>query len=298
MNPIFGRGLALQFRLFIAVLLSVTLIVADARFHLFSGARLYLDSVVSPLIYLADSPRQLADGVSEQLQSRSQLLEENHKLEQQLFLLRSDLLRLSQMSQENERLRGLLGSPVQADSRKMVAEILAVDSDPFIHQVVIDRGERNGVFEGQPVVNDLGVVGQVISVGKTTSRVLLITDLSHALPVRVMRNDIRAIASGTGSLDELTLKNIPRSADLQQGDMLVTSGLGGRFPMGYPVAVVTRFSFEEGNPFAKVMARPLASLDRLRYLLLLWPDATVPSGPEHMGVMGLDKAIHAGEEKE
>ena len=112
MNPIFGRGLSLQLRLFVAVLLSVAGIVADARFHLFSGVRIYMDSIVSPLIYLADSPRQLADGVSEQLQSRSQLLDENHKLEQQLFLLRSDLLRLSQMSQENERLRGLLGSPV------------------------------------------------------------------------------------------------------------------------------------------------------------------------------------------
>ena len=283
MNPIFGRGLSLQLRLFVAVLLSVAGIVADARFHLFSDVRIYMDSMVSPLLYLADSPRQLADGVSEQLQSRSQLLDENQKLEQQLFLLRSDLLRLNQVTQENERLRGLLGSPIQADSRKMVAEILAVDSDPFIHQVVIDRGERNGVFEGQPVVNDLGVVGQVVSVGKTTSRVLLITDLSHAVPVRVMRNDIRAIASGSGNLDELTLKNIPRSADLQEGDMLVTSGLGGRFPMGYPVAQITKFSYEEGKAFVEVKARPLAALDRLRYLLLLWPApiseaAVVPTG--------------------
>lgn len=271
MNPIFGRGLSLQLRLFLAVLLSVAGIVADARFHMFNGVRIYLDSVVSPLIYLADTPRQLADGVNEQLQSRSQLQESNQKLEEQLFLLRSDLLRLNQLTQENERLRGLLGSPVQLDSRKMVAEILAVDSDPFVHKVIIDRGERNGVYEGQPVVNDQGVVGQVVSVAKTTSRVLLITDLSHALPVRVMRNDIRAIASGSGSLDELNLKNIPRSADLQQGDLLVTSGLGGRFPMGYPVAKITRFSYEEGKPFAEVKAEPLAALDRLRYLLLLWP---------------------------
>lgn len=271
MNPIFGRGLSLQLRLFLAVLLSVAGIVADARFHLFNGVRIYMDSVVSPLIYLADTPRQLADGVNEQLQSRSQLQESNQKLEEQLFLLRSDLLRLNQLTQENERLRGLLGSPIQGDSRKMVAEILAVDSDPFVHKVIIDRGERNGVYEGQPVVNDQGVVGQVVSVAKTTSRVLLITDLSHALPVRVMRNDIRAIASGSGSLDELNLKNIPRSADLQQGDLLVTSGLGGRFPMGYPVAKITRFSYEEGKPFAEVKAQPLAALDRLRYLLLLWP---------------------------
>ena len=287
MNSIFSRGPSLQIRLFCAVLVSLASIVADARLHLFDGVRVYLDSLVSPLIYLANSPRQLADNLGSQLQSRSSLIDENKKLEQQLFLLRSDLLRLKQVTQENERLRELLSSPVRKDSRKMVAEILAVDSDPFVHQVVIDRGERNGVFNGQPVVNDSGVVGQVISVGKTTSRVLLISDVSHGIPVRVLRTEMRAIASGTGNLDELELKNIPRSADIKKGDQLITSGLG------YPVAVVTSFSFEEGNPFAKVMARPLASLDRLRYLLLLWPDATVPSGPEHMGIIGLDKAINA-----
>lgn len=272
MNPIFSRGLPLQFRLIVSVLLSIVCIVADARFHLFSGVRVYLDSLASPLIYLADTPRQLADDLSVQLQSRSSLQEENKRLEQQLFLLRSNLLRLNQVEQENARLRNLLDSPVRADSRKMVAEILSVDSDPFVHMVVIDRGQRNGVFEGQPVVNDQGVVGQVVSVGKTTSRVLLITDVSHGLPVRVMRNDIRAIASGSGNLDELILKNIPRSADIQPGDLLVTSGLGGRFPMGYPVARIKRFSYEEGKPFAEVRAEPLASLDRLRYLLLLWPE--------------------------
>lgn len=293
MNSIFSRGPSLQIRLFCAVLFSLASIVADARLHLFDSVRVYLDSLVSPLIYLANSPRQLADSLGTQLRSRSSLIDDNKKLEQQLFLLRSDLLRLKQVTQENERLRELLSSPVRKDSRKMVAEILAVDSDPFVHQVVIDRGERNGVFDGQPVVNDSGVVGQVVSVGKTTSRVLLISDASHGIPVRVLRTEMRAIASGTGNLDELELKNIPRSADIKKGDQLITSGLGGRFPMGYPVAVVTSFSFEEGNPFAKVMARPLASLDRLRYLLLLWPDATVPSGPEHMGIIGLDKAINA-----
>ena len=297
MNSMFSRGPSLQIRLFFAVLLSLASIVADARFHLFDGVRVYLDSLVSPLLYLANSPRQLADGLGDQLKSRTDLLDENQKLQQQLFLLRSDLLRFKQVAQENERLRELLSSPVRKDSRKMVVEILAVDSDPFVHQVVIDRGERNGVFHGQPVVNDSGVVGQVVSVSKTTSRVLLISDVSHAIPVRVMRTDMRAIASGTGNLDELELKNIPRSADLKAGDLLMTSGLGGRFPMGYPVATVTRFSYEEGNPFAKVMARPLAALDRLRYLLLLWPDATVPSGPEHMGMMGVEQALNDGESK-
>lgn len=271
MKPLFGRGPSLQLRLFFAVLVSVSCIVADARFHLFDSSRIYMNSLVSPLIYLANLPRQLVGGVKSQLRTRQSLVEENDQLQQQLFSLRGELLRLQQLTQENQRLHQLLGSPVNLDARKMVAQILAVDSDPFVHQVVIDKGTLSGVYDGQPVLNDQGIVGQVLSVGKTTSRVLLITDVSHALPVRIARNDIRAIASGTGNLDELELKNITRNADIQQGDLLVTSGLGGHFPMGYPVARITAFSYEEGKPFADVKAKPLAQLDRLRYLLLLWP---------------------------
>ncbi len=272
MKLLFGRGPSLQLRLFFAVLVSVACIVADARFHFFDGVRIYMNSLVSPLIYLANAPRQLADQLASQLRSRGELMADNQRLEQQLFLLRSDLLRLRQVTQENQHLRELLGSPVNLDSRKMAAQILSVDSDPFVHQVVIDKGTLSGVFDGQAVVNDQGVIGQVLSVGKTTSRVLLITDASHAVPVRVMRNDIRAIASGTGNLDELELKNIPRSADLQVGDILVSSGFGGHFPPGYPVGRITRFDYEEGKPFAEVKAEPLAALDRLRYLLLLWQE--------------------------
>jgi rod shape-determining protein MreD len=122
------------------------------------------------------------------------------------------------------------------------------------------------------VINDQGVIGQVLHVGSTTSRVLLITDSSHGIPVRVLRNDLRAIASGSGELDKLELRNLPRNTDVQVGDLLVTSGLGGRFPEGYPVATVTRSDYVEGKPFAQIEAKPLVALDRLRYLLLLWTD--------------------------
>lgn len=154
----------------------------------------------------------------------------------------------------------------------MVAELLSVDSDPFSHQVLINKGALDGVYNGQPVINDQGVVGQVLHVGSTTSRVLLITDSSHGIPVRVLRNDLRAIASGSGELDKLELRNLPRNTDVQVGDLLVTSGLGGRFPEGYPVATVTRSDYVEGKPFAQIEAKPLVALDRLRYLLLLWTD--------------------------
>ncbi|MDH1896354.1 rod shape-determining protein MreC [Aeromonas caviae] len=272
MKPIFGRGPSLQLRLFLAVIISVAAIVADSRFGVFSHVRVYLSSLVSPLQYIANAPGTLLDTMSTQVQTRADLIEQTKQQEQQLFTLRSRLLKMDQLEHENQRLRELLGSPVHKESRKMVAELLSVDSDPFSHQVLINKGALDGVYNGQPVINDQGVVGQVLHVGSTTSRVLLITDSSHGLPVRVLRNDLRAIASGSGELDKLELRNLPRNTDVQVGDLLVTSGLGGRFPEGYPVATVTRSDYVEGKPFAQIEAKPLVALDRLRYLLLLWTD--------------------------
>ena len=272
MKPIFGRGPSLQLRLFLAVIISVAAIVADSRFGVFTHVRVYLSSLVSPLQYIANAPGTLLDTMSTQVQTRSSLIEQTKQQEQQLLTLRSRLLKLAQLEHENQRLRELLGSPVHKESRKMVAELLSVDSDPFSHQVLINKGALDGVYNGQPVINDQGVVGQVLHVGSTTSRVLLITDSSHGIPVRVLRNDLRAIASGSGELDKLELRNLPRNTDVQVGDLLVTSGLGGRFPEGYPVATVTRSDYVEGKPFAQIEAKPLVALDRLRYLLLLWTD--------------------------
>lgn len=272
MKPIFGRGPSLQLRLFLAVIISVAAIVADSRFGVFSHVRVYLSSLVSPLQYIANAPGTLLDTMSTQVQTRADLIEQTKQQEQQLFTLRARLLKMDQLEHENQRLRELLGSPVHKESRKMVAELLSVDSDPFSHQVLINKGALDGVYNGQPVINDQGVVGQVLHVGSTTSRVLLITDSSHGIPVRVLRNDLRAIASGSGELDKLELRNLPRNTDVQVGDLLVTSGLGGRFPEGYPVATVTRSDYVEGKPFAQIEAKPLVALDRLRYLLLLWTD--------------------------
>ncbi|MEJ6112827.1 rod shape-determining protein MreC [Aeromonas salmonicida] len=272
MKPIFGRGPSLQLRLFLAVIISIAAIVADSRFGVFTHVRVYLSSLVSPLQYIANAPGIMLDTMSTQVQTRAGLIEQTKQQEQQLFTLRSRLLKMDHLEHENQRLRELLGSPVHKESRKMVAELLSVDSDPFSHQVLINKGALDGVYNGQPVINDQGVIGQVLHVGSTTSRVLLVTDSSHGIPVRVLRNDLRAIASGSGELDKLELRNLPRITDVQVGDLLVTSGLGGRFPEGYPVATVTRSDYVEGKPFAQVEAKPLVALDRLRYLLLLWTD--------------------------
>ena len=153
----------------------------------------------------------------------------------------------------------------------MVAEVMAIDSNPYKHQVMIDKGRTNGVYEGQPVINEKGIVGQISYVGAHNSRVLLLTDPTHAIPVQIVRNDIRVIVSGSGMMNRLQLDNIPSNMDIKQGDVLVTSGLGGVYPEGYPVGVVTSFSFDNRRPFAQVVAKPNVQFDRLRYLLLVWP---------------------------
>ena len=291
MKAIFGRGSALPIRLALAVLASLFLIVADGRYHSFTDAKLYLNTLVSPLQYLANSPRLMLDSASNQLMSNQTLLARSKQLENELFLLRDDLLRLNHLEQENKRLRDLLGSPVRRDTRRMVAEILAVDTDPFSHQVVIDKGALAGVFEGQPILNEQGVVGQVISVGKNTSRVLLITDTSHGIPVRVARNDMRAIASGSGQLDRLLLHNITRNTDIKEGDVLLSSGLAGRFPEGYPVGRVSHVGYETGQPFADIRVQPFAALDRVRYLLLLWPEPKLSEIDDAVATVEAQSAI-------
>ncbi|MGL4600458.1 MAG: rod shape-determining protein MreC [Plesiomonas sp.] len=279
MKPIFGRGPSLQLRLFLAIIASISLLIMDSRVITFSSVRSSLDTLVSPLHYLANSPRQLLDTLSERLETKDRLILENRALHQELQRKSSDLLMLSQFKHENKRLRELLGSPLRSDERKMVTQVLTADTDPYSHQVVIDKGSDQGVYIGQPVISDKGVVGQVISVGKISSRVLLISDATHAIPVQVLRNDIRVIASGTGRRDELQLEHIPSSTDIRAGDLLVTSGLGGRFPEGYPVGVVKSFEVDGQNAFAVVTATPTAQLERLRYLLLLWPNKSETTPP-------------------
>lgn len=270
MKPIFSRGPSLQLRLFLAVLAAIGLIIADSKLGVFMQIRTYMDTAVSPFYFLANGPRTLLDNMSERLATHQQLELENRALRQELLLKNSDLLLLGQFKQENARLRELLGSPLRQDEHKMVAQVISTDTDPYSDQVVIDKGTDHGVYEGQPVINDKGVVGQVIAVSRFTSRVLLICDVSHALPVQVLRNDIRVIAAGSGCTDDLQLEHLPNNIDIQVGDVLVTSGLGGRFPEGYPVAVVSSVKVDNQRAYTVIQAHPTAGLQRLRYLLLLW----------------------------
>ncbi|KGQ49867.1 rod shape-determining protein MreC [Gallibacterium anatis] len=271
MKPIFSKSPSLGVRLVFATLLSVILMFSDGQTRNLLQLRSLLETAVSWIYYLANTPRSLLDGVSDNLVDTNTLQIENKVLKDQLLEKNADLLLLDQLKVENQRLRLLLNSPLRHDEYKKIAEVLTAETDPYRQQVVINRGEKDGAYVGQPVIDEKGVVGQIISVGQNTSRILLISDVTHSIPLQVLRSDIRVIASGTGRADELVLDNVSRSADIEKGDLLVTSGLGHRFPEGYPVAIVESVSREGNNYFATVVAKPLASLERLRYLLLLWP---------------------------
>ncbi|WP_435237228.1 rod shape-determining protein MreC [Psychromonas sp. PT13] len=270
MKPIFTRGPSLLLRLSIMVVLAVALLIADNQYNLFSSVRIYLNSIVSPVQYIADAPQKLFSTLSENLMTREELKERNQKLEKENLHLKADRLLLTELENENKQMRKLLNSQYTFSNKRMITEVMSLRSDPFTHQLLIDKGAINGVYVGQPVINEEGVVGQVMQVGSTTSRVLLLVDASHGIPVRVQRNDVTALVHGSGAWNKLNVPFVQSNADLQEGDLLVTSGLGGRFPAGYPVATVTSFVYNEGAPYAEVTATPVAQLDRSRYLLLLW----------------------------
>ncbi|PJG82896.1 rod shape-determining protein MreC [Caviibacterium pharyngocola] len=271
MKPIFSKSPPLGIRLILAVIASVALILSDGQTNTMIKARSIMETAIGGLYYLANTPRTVLDGVSYNLVDTNKLQIENTVLREQLREKNADLLLLDQLKVENQRLRLLLNSPLRTDEYKKIAEVLTAETDIYRQQVVINQGEKDGAYVGQPIIDEKGVVGQIISVGNDTSRVLLLTDVTHSIPVQVLRNDVRVIASGTGRSDELTLDNVPRSVDIVKGDLLVTSGLGGRFLEGYPVAVVENISRDGKNYFATITAKPLASIERLRYVLLLWP---------------------------
>lgn len=232
--------------------------------------RMVLNSIVSPVQYLATMPEEVYLRLSENVRSRFQMREELSELRTSMLDMQGEMQRYQFLVRENERLRNLLASDAREDSLRMVAEVIAVDSDSYSHQVVVNKGTAHGVFIGQPVLDDQGVVGQVSSVGLTTARILLISDQSHAIPTRSERSGIRVVVQGVGDTSMLEVVHVPHSTELEVGDLLLSSGLGGVFPEGYPVGVIQSLDLDVSTAFAKVTARPVANLDRIRMLLLVW----------------------------
>ncbi len=256
--------------------LSVSLMVVDARFDYLEPVRSKLGMVLTPFYGLAEMPVRAWEGVRDQFSSRSELIAENERLKAESLLMQRRVQKLAALTEQNVRLRELLNSAALVDDKVLVSELIGVDPNPFTQRIMIDKGENDGVFVGQPVLDASGLMGQVVEVMPYTARVLLLTDTTHSIPVQVNRNGLRAIAVGTGNPERLELRYVADTADIKEGDLLVSSGLGQRFPAGYPVATVKEVIHDSGQPFAVVRAVPTAKMNRSRYVLLVFSDSRTP----------------------
>lgn len=258
---------------FLTSVLSVVLMFVDHRSDYLGQLRDGLGTAIHPLQLAINSPAAGLHWMQENLVLRNTLIAENATLRKQALVQAVQLQRMAALQAENRRFRALLDSRARIPDRITVGRILAVDMDPLRHRVVLDKGSPQGTHAGQVLLDANGVVGQVMRAQVYSSEAILITDPDHAVPVEVVRNGMRTIAVGTGKLDQLSLPFLTRNADVKAGDLLVTSGLGGRFPAGYPVGTVTSVDGSEGDAFLEVTAKPAASLDRLHEVLLVLPPA-------------------------
>lgn len=278
-KPLFERGPSLGTRMVLLAVLSVALMVLDHRQGHLETVRRALSVAVYPIRVLVDMPSTSFGWVREKLTERSRLVVENRELRVESLRQRARLQQLAALEAENARLRALMESPARLANRVQVAEILAVDLDPYRHRIAINRGEQAGVYIGQALLDADGIVGQVVRVNPLGAEAILISDPSHATPVELNRNGLRTVALGMGDVTRMDLPFLPNSADIRIGDLLTSSGLGDAFPAGYPVARVTRVERRPGESFARVEAEPTAALNRTRQVLLVWEGGEAEASP-------------------
>jgi rod shape-determining protein MreC len=269
-RPIIGRGPPLGAGFFFLAIASIALMVADHRGHYLDTAKLWMGVATQPFYTVVQAPFNFWSWLSGSFADRTRLREENAQLTEELRIARIKALQFEALYEENRRLRAIRAASEGIAERTLIAEIIRVDVDPFRHRVRINKGADDGVFTGQPVLDAFGIVGQVTRVDRYSAELILISDNEHATPVQVNRNGIRTIAVGTGDMNKLALPFLTGEADVKQDDLLVSSGLDGVFPAGYPVAKITRVERDPSQTFAVVEARPMAQLDRSREVLLLW----------------------------
>ncbi|MDV3503022.1 rod shape-determining protein MreC [Marinobacter sp. M-5] len=282
-KTIFVQGPVPGLRLLLVILLSAVLIVADARFDKLTSVRSVIGTGLAPVHWFGNAPYELQNWIEGLFTTRDDLLAENEDLNARLLILERRALKYAALASENNELRRLMNSSEVLDDRVIVGEIVGVSPDPFSHEVIINKGSRDGVTVGQAILDAHGLMGQVQQTSSFTSRVLLVSDSSHAVPVEVVRNGLRAILLGNGDINALELVHVPDTADIREGDLLVSSGLGGRFPKGYPVAEVENITKESGEPFVNIEATPKARLNQSRLVLVVFsPEGEVDEdGNEH-----------------
>ena len=278
--PFFNRGPAPLVRLIFFVSLAILLMVLDARFRYAESVRQVVALAAYPIQRIAMAPVDLFHGVANYFGSTAALQEENTALKTKQLRAAPELLRLEALKEENNQLRRLLEAQERLPSKSVFAEILYAGRDPFSRKVVIDKGSQNGIQAGQPVIDDVGVIGQVTRVYLLMSEVTLLSDKEQAIPLQVQRNGLRAVAYGGAEGGMLDLRFMAANADIRNGDTLVTSGIDGTYPPGLPVATVARIERDAAYAFAKITLMPAAGSDRYRQVLVLSSEAKAPPPAE------------------
>lgn len=258
--------------MFILLCVCIGLMITDSQYDQLNGVRRVINTAVTPLRYAVNAPFQLYNWCDEWLTSHNNLIADNRALSTENFELRTRQQRLDIIKQENQRLHALLNSSQKVTKRSIVAKLMKVALQPYAQQITLDKGLTDDVYIGQSVIGSNGIMGQIIHTSDFTSTALLITDGKHDIPVQSNRSGFRTIARGTGKSNELELLHVPSNADILIGDLMISSGFGGRFPRNYPVARVTDIQLDPSQPFATITATPTAKIDRASEVLLIWPD--------------------------
>ena len=270
MANVFKRSSTLLRKLLTVALLAVLLMIVDNFTSWLKPAYSAADNLVRPLYWIANIPLRVQEWSANSLTPRSEIESDNLRLSKESLIYHGQLQRMSDLAAENMRLRRLLNATELLQDSVLVTEVIGVSANPLRHTLTVDRGSADNVFVGQPLLDAEGLMGQIITVHKNLSTALLITDSNHALPVQVLRNGLRSIAEGRADYNRLNLKFVSPTADIREGDKLVSSGLGGLYPAGYPVGTVLSIVNKPGDNFLEIDIDPSAEIDRSRHLLLLY----------------------------
>jgi len=265
------RSTTSGFRMLLLCLLAIALMVLDHQNQQLVGVRKVLSIMLHPVQVIVSAPFNLGRNMAEATATRSELTSENEQFKQEALVINARLQRMTALEAENARLRALLDSTVKVGDSILIAEIVSVDMNPYRNMIVVNKGGRDGAYVGQAVIDADGIVGQITRDRYFSAEAMLVTDVDHAIPVELARNRLRTIAVGSGELDRLSLPFLPVNADVVDGDLLISSGLGGTFPPGYPVGVIRKIKEVTGQAFLRVDAEPAAALNRIREVLLITP---------------------------
>ena len=259
-------------RVIVLIALSVSMMLIDHRSQQLEKLRNILQTAVYPIMYVSTIPREMIQGFTGSMERSENLQSDNESLRQENLLLRSRLEKLHSLEADNRRLKRLLGQSDQIAERVLLAELVEVNLEPYTQKISLNKGSRDNVYVGQPVINGDGVIGQVVHTSQFQSTVTLLTDPSSAVPVMVIRNGLRGVLFGTGVRNRLAMPYLTADADIRIGDLLISSGMGGRFPTGYPVATVTDVKQQPSDEFLTINTLPVTQLDHGREVLLIWPE--------------------------